>query len=423
MSDEIRIDDLAQPRLSEEQRGVLAWAATADVDFSEAAVLAAARQRTGLADFGPDDFRIRLGVLREEWDGDPDVSALARITLRGYLDRYASNRLLIHDLLKRHPEIHEEKIEQPVIVAGLPRSGTTHLVNLLAADERFHSLPLWESYEPVPLPGEALLPDGTDPRYRRCAEAWVGMKRMTPFIAAMHPMAPDHIHEELELMGPDFASYNFEWLSPSPKWRDHYFATDQTPHYRYMKTVLKLLQWQRRQRGDERRRWVLKCPQHIEQLPVLQAVFPDATVIFTHRDPVAVIQSTVTMQGYTQRINRKRVDLATLLAYWNDRVERLLRHCVRDRDLIPAARSLDSTFHAFMADEMGTMERVYAAAGLELTPTTRAQLEGYIRDHLRGKEGRVIYNLKGNFGVDPADLRGRYGFYFDRFPIRAEGSA
>ena len=116
-----------------------------------------------------------------------------------------------------------------MIVTGLPRSGTTHLVNLLAADARFHSLPLWQSYEPVPLPGEAALPDGTDPRYARCAAAWEGMKQVTPLLASMHPMEPDHIHEELELMGPDFASYNYEWLSMSPRWGAHYAATDQTP--------------------------------------------------------------------------------------------------------------------------------------------------------------------------------------------------
>src|SRR5690625_7595320 len=87
------------------------------------------------------------------------------------------------------------------------------------------------------------------------------MQATMPLLAAMHPMDPDHIHEELELMGPDFASYNFEWLSPSPRWRDHYLATDQTPHYEYLRDVLKLLQWRR---GPGR--WVLKCPQHLEQL-------------------------------------------------------------------------------------------------------------------------------------------------------------
>ena len=420
MSREIRIDDLARPRLSEAQRQALAWGETVRVDFSEEAILDEARQRTGLLDFGAEDFRIRLKVLREEWDADSDITALSRITLYGYLVRYASNRLLIRDTLKRHPEIHDEEIDRPVIVTGLPRSGTTHLVNLLASDMRFNSLPLWESYEPVPLPGEVPLSDGTDPRYRRCAEAWEGMKRTAPLLAAMLPMEPDHIHEELELMGPDFASYNFEWLTLSPRWRDHYYATDQTPHYEYMKTVLKLLQWRRRQAGHPDKRWVLKCPQHLEQLPVVHSVFPEATVVVTHRDPVAVIQSSVTMQAYSQRINRRHVSTGYLIEYWSDRVEHLLRACVRDRDFLPAECSLDSPFDRFTADEMSTVAQVYAKAGMELTPSALAQLDKYVRDHPRGKEGKVIYDLERDFGVCPEELRRRFAFYFDYFPVMPE---
>ena len=423
MSHVIHIDDLAEPRLSETQRQALAWGETVKVDFSEEAILDEARRRTGLSDFGVDGFRIRLKVLREEWDADPDITALSRISLYGYLVRYASNRLLIRDTLKRHPEIHDEKIDKPIIVAGLPRSGTTHLVNLLAADGRFYSLPLWESYEPVPLPDEMLLPDGTDPRRQRCAEAWEAMKQTAPMMAAMHPMEPEHIHEELELMGPDFASYNFEWLSLSPRWRDYYYATDQTPHYEYMKTVLKLLQWRRRQAGQPNKRWVLKCPQHMEQLPVVHRIFPDATVVITHRDPVAVIQSIVTMQAYSQRINRRRVTIDYLIEYWADRVEHLLRACVRDRDCLPAERSFDSPFDRFMADEMGTINLVYAKASLELTPSALTQLYNYASGHPRGKEGKIIYDLERDFGVNPAELRRRFAFYFDYFPVTPEANA
>jgi len=304
-----------------------------------------------------------------------------------------------------------------VIVTGLPRSGTTHLVNLLAADARFHSLPLWQSYEPVALPGEGLLPDGTDPRYARCAAAWEGMKQVTPLLASMHPMEPEHIHEELELMGPDFASYNFEWLSMSPRWRDHYLGSDQTPHYEYLKRVLQLLQWQRREPG---KRWVLKCPQHLEQLPVLLRVFPDATVVFTHRDPVAVIQSTITMQAYTQRMQRPKVEIAWLRDYWVARIEQLLRACVRDRELARPGRSVDCPFQVFMRDPWKIVDEVYTKAQLPLTAQARASLEHYLASHPRGKAGQVLYDLKRDFDLNPHQLRGRFRFYLDRFEISAE---
>jgi hypothetical protein len=417
LREDIHIDDLAQPVLNEAQRAALAWGASQPVELRAAAVLDAARARTGLEDFGAPDYRERLELLCQEWDADRPLTAMHRAVLYGYLVRYASNRLLIEDTVKRHPEILSEKIDRPVIVTGLPRSGTTHLVNLLAADSRFHSLPLWQSYEPVPLPGEGPLADGSDPRYARCAAAWEGMKQVTPLLASMHPMEPEHIHEELELMGPDFASYNFEWLSKSPRWRDHYLGSDQTPHYEYLKRVLQLLQWQRREPG---KRWVLKCPQHLEQLPVLLKVFPDATVVFTHRDPVAVIQSTITMQAYTQRMQRPSVEMAWLRDYWVARIEHLLRACVRDRALARPGRSVDCPFHVFMRDPWKILDEVYTKAQLPLTAQARGQLEHYLAAHPRGKAGQVLYDIKRDFDLDPHQLRGRFAFYLDRFEISAE---
>ncbi|CAN0583600.1 unnamed protein product, partial [Laminaria digitata] len=215
-----------------------------------------------------------------------------------------------------------------------------------------------------------------DPRYQRCEEAWQNMQLMTPHIAAMHPMNPDHIHEELELMGPNFASYNYEWLSLSPRWRDHYYQEDQTPHYEYMRDVLKLLTWQQRDTARPTR-WVLKCPQHLEQLPVLRKVFPDATVAVTHRDPVDVIQSSVTMQAYGQRMSRKTVMTTELLDYWSDRVEHLLRACVRDRAAYPPAQSIDVPFRQLIRDDVGMVERIYQKAGLAMTDTARTALSTF----------------------------------------------
>lgn len=415
MPDDIRIDDLLQPVLNDFQKAARAYGDSLQLDFTVDGILAQAREATGLDDFGPDDFLERLGLLVDEWSSDEGLTGLGRLSLWNKLSLFARSRLLIQDHLKRHPEVHEVEIERPIIVAGLPRSGTTHLLNLLAADSRKHSLPLWESYEPLPMPGEAPGPDGVDPRYQRCADEWKAIQQSSPLLPAMHPMDPDHIHEELELMGPDYASYNFEWLSMSPRWRDHYYAHDQTPHYAYMKTVLKILQ-SRKGAG----RWVLKCPQHLEQLPVLRATFPDATIAVTHRDPVSVIQSAVTMLAYGQRNTRKRVEPKRLVAYWSDRVEHLLRACVRDRATLPESQSIDVPFHEFMADDMAMIEKIYAKAGDALSDETRAELQHFVDTHPRGKYGRVIYDLKGDFGVDPDELRERFAFYFDAFPVRRE---
>ncbi len=423
MGKPIDISDLTSPVLTEMQRAAVDYGETLDLDFDRDKLLVEAREATGLNDFGADDFITRLDLLIDEWDNDNGLTGIGRLSLRNKLLSFAKSRLLIHDLLQRHPEIHEQKIERPIIVAGLPRSGTTHLLNLMAADKRLRSLPLWESYEPVAMPGEAASHDEHDPRFIRCQEQWQMMQQMTPYLAAMHPMNPEHIHEELELMGPDFASYNFEWLSHSPRWRDHYLRNDQTPHYQYLKTVLKILQWQDQQRlgsAYQARRWVLKCPQHMEQLPVLKATFPDATIAVTHRDPVAVIQSAVTMLAYGQRINRRQVIAYELLDYWRERISTLLNRCLQDRPALDDAQSIDVPFHDFMADDLAMIRRIYNKADLKFTDETNTALSQYLADHPRGKEGRVIYHLERDFGVKPEDLRKHFAFYFEHSPAKPE---
>ncbi|QFU75903.1 sulfotransferase [Halioglobus maricola] len=419
MAETIRISDLAAPRYTELQQSIRDYGETLSVTLDAQEILAEASDALGLEDWGAQDFRERLELLCSEWSSDSGLNALGRSSLRAKLLLYARNRLLIQDLLKRHPEIHDVEIKAPIIVAGLPRSGTTHLLNLMAADRRLRALPLWESYEPVPVPGEEILPDGTDPRYQRCADAWAMTSQTLPYLAAMHPMDPDHIHEELELMGPDYASYNFEWLCQCPRWRDHYYSSDQTPHYEYMKTVLKILTWQDGDNGGNTR-WVLKCPQHLEQLPVLHKVFPDATIAITHRDPVSVIQSAATMVAYGQRMSRDDIDPAAIIDYWSDRIHHLLAACARDRAELPAEQSIDVPFHEFMADDLAMVRRIYEIAKLPMTAEAERDLKSFIENHPRGKHGRVVYDLAEDFGVDPAALRERFNFYYAAFPAAPE---
>lgn len=413
MAGKIRITDLAHPQLSEAQQAGIAYMEANPVELSEDSILTAARTRTGLDDFGPDDFRVRLRRLVNEWNAD-NLYQVSRMVLRDMAVRHASNRLLAQDYRKRHPDYAQEKIERPIIVVGLPRSGTTHLLNLLASDTRLRSLPLWEVNEPLPNPNEPPREDGLDPRWVRCNDQWLMAQQNSPLTAAMHPMDPDHFHEDLELMCPDFASYNYEWMSRVPGWRDAYYAEDQTPHYRYQKEMLQIMQ---HAAGDTRpMRWVNKCPQHLEQLRVLKEVYPDATVVITYRDPVDSIQSAATMMGYGERMRYPSIDTKGLLEYWSHRVDHLLRACVADRDVWPEAQRVDVPFDALMNDPMHFVRLVHEKAGLETTDKAIAEMEHFVETHPRDRFGQIVYDLEGDFGISREKLRERFGYYFDAFP-------
>jgi hypothetical protein len=411
---DIRITDLANPVLSEEEQQAIASARP--VEMSVDAVLQAARAATQLTNFGSDDFVERLGVWLQSFDEDKGLNLLGRAGAWDQTVRYAINRLRVEDLVSRHPEILRVKIDRPLIIAGLPRSGTTHLVNILASDPRLRSMPLWETMEPVPLETElSFEASSNNPRYRRTIEMWHVLTHVLKHWSAMHDMAPDHVHEEVELQCIDFSSYMPEWLARVPRWQRYYFEHDQTPHYAYARKVLQAMTWLH---GPDR--WVMKSPPNMENLPALFATYPDATVIITHRDPVAVIQSAITMVAYWDRIRRTEADLPGLAAYWIDRIERLLRACVRDRDSVPEGQVIDVLFHEYMADQRRTIERVYAQAGLPLTAAASERIDAYLNANPRGKYGRVVYDLKGDFGVDVAALRRRFQFYYDRFPVQHE---
>lgn len=412
---DIHIDDLADPVLTEMQKAALQATRGIEVEFDEHAILEEATRRTGLTDFGAEDFRERLGVWVQSLREDERANPMGKLGVYNDTLRYAMNRLRLEDLVKRHPEILDVEITRPIIIVGLPRSGTTHLLNLISADTRLRSLPYWESLEPVPIPGEGPGSDGLDPRYVRCRQNFERSDGLLPHLKAMHHMTPEHTHEEIELQALDFSSYILEWVAHVPRLRDYYLAQDQTSTYAYMKKALKALQWL-----NGKDRWILKSPQHLEQLGPLVSTFPDATFAVTARDPVSVIASTITMAAYGNRVRSKTVDLPAVAEYWIDRVETLLQRCVRDRELLPEAQSMDVLFHEFMADDIGMVEKIYALADLPMTDEARQELKDYMRANPRGKYGRVVYHLERDFGIDSDALRERFQFYFDRFPIRAE---
>jgi hypothetical protein len=412
----VRIDDLREPQRDPTEQSFYDAALAMTIELDADALVERAVADTGLGDFGDTAVLDRLRVQVAAVDADDGLSGLGRYIIRDRLLGLLRARLRFEDFVRRHPESLDVALEPPVIVVGLPRSGTTHLVNLLAADRRFRSMPWWEVREPTPVLGDGPDRDGVDPRYLRALGEWEATKVAAPLTALMHDRPPWSIEEDCELVDLDLCSYTLEWHARVPMWRDHYLTLDQRPHYEFLRRELQVLS---HLRGPNR--WVLKTPQHLEQLDALLHVFPDATVAFTLRDPVAVLQSAITMLAYGDRLRRVHVDADGLAAYWVDRVERLLRAGVRDAGVIPADQRVDVEFGEFMADDLEMATRILRIAGIDVTDEARAQLSSYLAGNPRGKDGRVVYDLRADFGIAPSDLYERFDFYFEAFPqIRRE---
>lgn len=410
-----RVEQFRNPELPAERRAELEAGEGEPLDLSVDGVLADAKAQTGLSDFGPMDFTERLGALLGEVEANANLWRFAKASFRAACVKQAANRLKNKAYLDTHPEVASEKIDRPIIIVGLPRSGTTHLENLIASDRRLRHLPVYLGSEAVLAPGEEAGEDGLDPRWVRSNNHWQRMSQ-NAIMAAMHEHSPDHACGENELQMPDFTTYQWEWMAEVPGWRDYLLSHDQTPHYAYGKRMLQAIAHQ----FPSERRWILKGNQHSEQLPPLMAAYPDAFIVQIHRDPLAILQSVLTMRGLSVLAHQKTPDIQAHVAYWVDRIEKMLRAYIRDLDSVPAGQRLDIPFGDIIADDVGTAQKVLEFAGLASTEASEADMRDYMASHPRGKDGRVVYDLAGDFNLDVPALRERFAFYADRFPFKQE---
>ena len=411
----LRVEGMREDTRTPDERAALEAAEAQPLDMSVERVLDAARADTGLDDFGASDFTARLGALLGEVEADDNVWKANKAIFVGQCVQAASNRLLLRRYWDEHPEALAVTIEQPVIVIALPRSGSTHLENLVGADRRLRHLPVYLAGQPAPRPGEEPAPGAADPRWARADARWQMMSQ-NEILAALHEHSPDHACGENELQIPDFASYQWEWMAQVPRFRDHYLSHDQTPHYAYGRDALKAIAWQ----FPDERRWMMKSNQHSEQLGPLLTTYPDATVVMIHRDPVATLQSLLTMRGLMVKQSQKVPDIDGHVEYWVDRIERMLRTYLRDVHLIPKDQRVDLMFSDIIQDDVAAASRVLEQAGLPVTQATIADLEAYMASHQRGKQGRVVYDLEGDFRLDADDLRRRFAFYTDAVGLAPE---
>jgi hypothetical protein len=374
--------------------------------FEEADLLASARKVTGLHDFGDEDFLLPLRLLLEDFRERNHFTPMGRITVKTILHQQLCARLCLEQRFKLAPEIAQAPIDRPLIIAGLPRTGTTHLHNLLSRIPSLRYLPLWQTLHPAPP-----LPGRPDRRRQVTAFSMTMTHYILPLLMRMHELETDLPHEELTVCALCYRSFFFEGAFDVPGYRQWYASNEHEKGYDYLKRTLQILQQESAPEGrTAATRWVLKSPQHLDQLETILQVFPDAKLILTHRDPLRAVVSMITMMAYTSRQVYRPTRLRENAHAWVDRLEQMLRRSQAQVQRIPNASVLNVDFNAFMADAEGTVRRVCEFAGVELDAAALAAVRDYLSKNVRDRHGRIEYRFE-DLGLNEGEIRERFAFY------------
>src|SRR5581483_11980310 len=352
-------------------------------------------------------------VLAASFEDEAALTMLGRFIARGDLVRLLENRLRMTDVRKRHPAIAAEPIRSPLFIVGLPRTGTTILHELLAVDPANRVPMTWEVMHPWPPPERATYE--TDPRIAEVEKHFSGIDRLIPNFKAMHPMGARLPQECVALTAHDFATMIFHTTHRVPSYQAWLERADLRWVYASHRRQLQYLQWK-----FPAERWALKSPGHLWALDALLAVYPDARIVQTHRDPLRVISSLTSLITLLRSLASDRIDPDEIGADWTRRLAAGLEHAmaVRDRG-VPADRVFDMHFAEFIRDEIGMVRRIYAHFGLGLSPQAETRMRDFLAANPKDKHGGHKYRL-ADAGLDAATERRRYAAYQERFEIALE---
>jgi Sulfotransferase family len=372
-------------------------------------LLQVAQDRTGLSDFGPDDFREGLEMLVEGINSDVVVRPDRVEALRENILRLLINRLWFQKDLADHPEILDEVIDSPIIITSLPRTGSTKLHRLLGASGDFQLVEYWKGHMFARIPGA---PDGG--REQRIAETRTYEKwlyEVSPDMITGHPVFTDEAEEEMQLFEYSFrtagfavfgSAFHFGWL----------LSADPTPAYDYLKMQLQYLQWQTPE--NRKKPWLLKTPIHFGLETQLNRIFDNPRFIVTHRDPTKCIPSIAGVNhNWYMLYADVEPDLTAgeaMTSYFGQSADDHLAW----RDDNPDLQILDIAFSDINSREGEVIRSIYEAFGLPLTDRSKQRMRDWSERNPRNKHGGHSYSAK-KFGTTDDAIRTRFAQYVDRF--------
>ncbi len=379
-------------------------------------VLCDARRKVGLSDFGDEGFLEPLEVLADSINREAGLNPVGHLIIRGRIVGVLANKLVAQDTIKRHPEILDIPVEAPIVVAGLARTGTTMLHRLIAQDPAVRSLASWEAINPAP-PSRKLW-QKKDPRFAQASAAAKGLKYMSPGFFAIHPAEPDAPEEEVILLEQAFLTTTPEAMMNVPTYAKWLEEQDHVPAYQALKRMMQYLQWQRPGIGKDVR-WVLKTPHHQEYFDPLLEVFPNATIVHTHRDPLKTSPSLFSMLTHLQMIFSDDVDPHRVASHWLGKIENMARRTMATRDRVNDKGFVDISYYDLIKEPIVQVARVYEAAGADLAPEARDAMEASRKLDKQHKYGRHKYSL-ADFSMTEADVESRIAAYRARFNVPYE---
>jgi len=383
------------------------------VPLDEESLLQHARRTTGLDDFGDDLWREPFAVLVKSLEEEAQLTLMGRLMARSDIILWLSTRLKVTDTLRKYPQILDEQIVAPMVIVGLPRSGTSILFELLSQDQEVGVPLMWEALQPCPPPEVATYT--TDTRIAQADKLFTQWNRVAPEFASMHEMRGDIPAECGLLMAGTFISDHIAALHQTHSYSAWCVEADFLPVYRYHKTMLQILQWK-----NPRQRWLLKAPEHQVHLDTLLEVYPDARIVQTHRDPIKCMASTTSLMGtlYSMRsdqpFNAQLFDNIIMGEATAQRLEHVIRQ--REKGIVPDANIADSRYQDLMDDPMSCIAKIYRHFGMALSQEALARMQAYLAAKPQGKFGQHSY------AVDTARARDRpmFAHYQQLYDVPSE---
>src|SRR5213594_2357413 len=367
-----------------------------------------AKRRCRLDDFGEGEFFDALSRLLESCHSEARLNLIGKVALRTNILQTLCSRLQMERDRQLYPNIAQQKIQEPLFIVGLPRSGTTLLQTLLTVDQNHRSPLMWEVMMPSP-PTRV----GEKRRIQRARQSCNFFNWLAPTFRHVHAVGAELPQECVGLMTPTFMSDQFDTMYYIPSYRAWFFRQDLLPAYAYHRHFVQHLQFR-----QSARRWVLKAPTHMFALPTLLSVYPDALFVQTHRAPLDAMASVSSLITILRRVFSDAVDPLTVcreaIDYWSKTLDKFLQ----ERARLAEHRICDVDYVEIRRDPLAVVRRIYTHFGWSLSQKVEQRMRRALASQPEERHRLHRYDLS-QFGVEEAESAARFAVYCDRFGLAA----